>query len=442
MRNSLRWRLFAILAVSVVFAWIATAFFTYQDARREIGTMLDVRLVNVAELAMAHLASLENVSASAQRIHDYTDTTLQLWQRDGTLLLSSNTAPDERLGAQRDGFENATINGVQYRIYSHWDAAGQINVRVGERYKLRDSLAESVASHLLHPLYFAIPMLGALIWLSVGVGLAPLSRFAREVQQRDPDRLEPLDLTDTPREVLPLQAALNALFFRLQNSLEYERRFTADAAHELRTPLAAIKTQAQVAYSVCDSDQVTQALNKVIGGADRAVHLLEQLLTLSRLDPQRSPVDQHRIKLSAVAKECVALYAPVAIRKHVDLGYEGCVDGWIRGDAALLAILVRNLVDNAVRYTPAGGQVDVRVEQNENDVFLHVVDTGPGIPEKERKAVASRFYRILGSGEEGSGLGLSIVERIAELHGVSLTFQDSRAGEGLIATVRFNAASG
>lgn len=442
MRSSLRWRLFAILVVSVIFAWIATAFFTYQDARREIGIMLDARLVTAAELALTQIVSLESASARPQQIHDYTDTTLQIWQRDGTLLLRSSTAPEERLGTQHDGFENATISGVHYRIYSHWDTADQINVRIGERYKLRNALAESVASHLLHPLYFAIPALGILIWLSVGAGLAPLSRFAREVQQREPDRLEPLDLADTPREVLPLQDALNALFSRLQNSLEYERRFTADAAHELRTPLAAIKTQAQVAYGVCDSDQVVQALNKVINGADRAAHLLEQLLVLSRIDSEKNPVDQRRIKLSAIAKECVALHAPVALRKGVDLGFEGNVDGWIRGDATLLAILVRNLVDNAVRYTPAGGQVDVRVERIADEVLLHVVDTGPGIPQKERKVVASRFYRVLGSGEDGSGLGLSIVERIAELHGASFDFHDGEAGEGLVATVRFRAASG
>lgn len=441
MRSSLRWRLFTILAVSVLLAWFATAFFTYLDARREIGITLDTRLVKAAEQISEHLNSPETIRASSQQIRDYTGTMLQVWQRDGSLLLDSSTAPEERLGTQREGFESTTINGVHYRIYSQWDKAGRLNVRVGERFELRDALAESVASHLLHPLYFAVPALGILIWLSVGAGLAPLSRFTREVKQREPDKLEPLDLSDTPREVMPLQDALNSLFARLQVSLDYERRFTADAAHELRTPLAAIKTQAQVAFSAHDAEQLRHALNNIVSGTDRAAHLIEQLLVLSRLDPERAPVDQQPVKLSAVVKDCVALHAPMAIRKGVDLGFEADDDGLVLGDAALLAILMRNLVDNAVRYTPAGGQVDVRIRRTGNEVLLQLVDTGPGIPEKARKVVVSRFYRVLGSGEDGSGLGLSIVERIATLHGASLTFDDGDAGVGLIVTLRFSAVS-
>ncbi|WP_417545580.1 ATP-binding protein [Marinobacter sp.] len=441
MRSSLRWRLFTILAVSVLLAWIATALFTYLDARREIGTTLDARLVKAAEQISVHLDNTENVSANPQQIRDYTGTILQVWQRDGSLLLDSTTAPEERLGTQRDGFESTTLKGVHYRIYSQWDKAGRLNVRVAERYELRDALAESVASHLLHPLYFAVPALGILIWLSVGAGLAPLSRFTREVKQREPDKLEPLDLSGTPREVMPLQDALNALFARLQVSLEYERRFTGDAAHELRTPLAAIKTQAQVALAARDSEQLEHALNRIIHGTDRAAHLIEQLLVLSRLDPEQTSVDQQPIKLYAVVNECVALHAPVAMRKGVDLGFEADDDGLVLGDAAMLAILMRNLVDNAVRYTPAGGQVDVRIKRTGNEVLLQVVDTGPGIPEEERNVVAARFYRLLGSGEDGSGLGLSIVERITKLHGASLTFDDSDAGEGLVVIVRFGAVS-
>jgi len=441
MRSSLRWRLFTILAVSVLLAWIATAFFTYLDARREIGITLDTRLVKAAEQISEHLDSPETISASSQQIRDYTGTMLQVWQRDGSLLLDSSTAPEERLGTQREGFESTTIKGVHYRIYSQWNKAGRLNVRVGERFELRDALAESVASHLLHPLYFAVPALGILIWLSVGAGLAPLSRFTREVKQREPDKLEPLDLSDTPREVMPLQDALNSLFARLQVSLDYERRFTADAAHELRTPLAAIKTQAQVAFSAHDAEQLRHALNKIVSGTDRAAHLIEQLLVLSRLDPERTPVGQQPVKLSAVVKDCVALHAPMAIRKGVDLGFEADDDGLVTGEVTLLAILVRNLVDNAVRYTPADGKVDVRIMRIADEVLLQVVDTGPGIPEKTRKVVVSRFYRVLGSGEDGSGLGLSIVERIAKLHEASLTFDDSDVGEGLVVTVRFSAVS-
>ncbi|MBK1887864.1 MULTISPECIES: ATP-binding protein [Marinobacter] len=442
MRSSLRWRLFTILAVSVLLAWIATAFFTYLDARKEIGMTLDSRLVKAAEQISMHLDKSQNASEVGQRVRDYTGTVLQVWNSDGTLLLDSSTAPEERLGTQRDGFESTTINGVRYRVYSQWDKAGHLNVRVGEQYELRDALAESVASHLLHPLYFAVPVLGLLIWLSVGAGLAPLSRFTREVKQREPDKLDPLDLTDTPREVMPLQDALNALFGRLQVSLEHERRFTADAAHELRTPLAAIKTQAQVAFAARDPRKLEHALDRIVSGTDRAAHLIEQLLVLSQVDSEQASANPKPVKLSAVVNECVASHAQAAIRKGVDLGFEAADDGAVLGDATLLGILVRNLVDNAVRYTPAGGQVDVRIKRVGEEVVLLVVDTGPGIPEKARNVVVSRFYRGLGSGEEGSGLGLSIVERIAHLHGASLRFDDNNdSGEGLIVSVRFKAAS-
>ncbi len=441
MRSSLRWRLFIIIAVSVLLAWIATAFFTYLDARHEIGITLDARLAKTAEQVSEHLSGTELVSAESQQFRDYTGTMLQVWQRDGSLLLGSSTAPKERLGIQPEGFENATINDIHYRVYSQWNPAGQINVRVAERYELRNALAESIASHLLHPLYFAVPALGILIWLSVGAGLAPLSRFTREVRQREPDKLEPLDLPDTPREVMPLQEALNALFIRLQASLEHERRFTADAAHELRTPLAAIKTQAQVALAARDTEQIENALNQVIRGTDRAAHLTEQLLVLARLDPQNTPFDQQLLKLSQIATDCVALHAPRAISKGVSLGFEASDEGLVFGDPALLAILVRNLVDNAVRYTPCGGQVEVIIQRLGNETLLQVVDTGPGIPEVEREKVASRFYRILGSAEDGSGLGLAIAKSIAQLHGASLTLNDGDSGTGLKVTVHLPAAS-
>lgn len=440
MRMSLRLRLFVILAVAVLFAWIATAFFTYLDARHEIDKMLDARLVKAAELVVIQFAGLDRVNSSSQQIRDYTDTKLQIWQRDGHLLLRSSMAPEERMGTQQEGFANISIKGDVYRIYSHWDEARVINVRIGEHYKLRSNLAESIASHLLHPLYFAVPLLGLLIWLSVGAGLMPLSRFTREIEQREPDKLEPLNLINTPQEVLPLQNALNALFVRLQNSLEFERHFTADAAHELRTPLAAIKIQAQVAYAAHNPEQLQQSLSKVIKGTDRATRIIEQLFVLSRLDPEKSPIDQQRIKLSNLVSECVALLAPTAIAKGVDLGFVTTTDGLLFADATLMMILIRNLIDNAIRYTPADGHVEVQVKQVGDKILLKIIDTGPGIPKLEQSRVVSRFYRVLGSGEEGSGLGLSIVERIAELHGAYLTLNTGEGALGLVATVHFNTA--
>ncbi|MCK9238687.1 MAG: ATP-binding protein [Thiopseudomonas sp.] len=441
MRTSLRWRLFALLAVSVLLAWIATAFFTYLDTRHEIGSMLDKRLMHTAELVLQQVELGSNTIPYTQPLSDYTHTTLQVWQHDGTLLMQSTTASTERLGTQHEGLNNAVLQGIRYRTYSLWDAQQQFNVRVAERYDLRDALAESVARHLLHPLYFAVPGLGVLIWLAVGAGLAPLSRFANEVKQRQPDKLDPLELSNTPREVLPLQNALNSLFKRLQDSLEYERRFTADAAHELRTPLAAIKTQAQVACAATDADQRQHSLSKVILGADRAAHLIDQLLVLAQLDPEHSLIQPQQVQLAALVSESIAQHAPAAIRKTVELGFTAEDDGLIQGDSTLLAILVRNLIDNAVRYTPSEGQVDILLQRHDAAIVLQIADTGPGIATAELQRITSRFYRVLGSGEDGSGLGLSIVERIAKLHAAQLSFDTPAHGTGLVVRVRFKAAT-
>src|SRR5690554_572077 len=439
MRTSLRWRLFALLAVSVLLAWIATAFFTYLDTRREISTMLDERLIHTAERVLQQLEADDTDHHPAGPLSDYTHTALQVW-RNGTLLMQSSTAPTVALGTQQAGLQNMLLQGVHYRTYSLWDAREQLNVRVAERYDLRDELAESVARHLLHPLYFAVPGLGVLIWLAVGAGLAPLSRFTNEVKQRQPDKLDQLEHADTPHEALPLQNALNSLFKRLQESLEYERRFTADAAHELRTPLAAIKTQAQVASAATDAGQRQQALSKVILGADRAAHLIDQLLVLAQLDPEHSLVQPQQLQLATLVRESIAQHAPVAIRKAVELAFTAGDDGLINGDSTLLAVLVRNLIDNAIRYTPAKGQVDIQIQRQDNKIVLQIADSGPGIAAAELEHITSRFYRVLGSGEDGSGLGLSIVKRIAKLHDAQLIFDTPGGATGLLVRVVFKAA--
>lgn len=227
----------------------------------------------------------------------------------------------------------------------------------------------------------------------------------------------------------------------MQDSLEYERRFTADAAHELRTPLAAIKTQAQVACAATDAEQRQQALGKVILGADRAAHLIDQLLVLAQLDPEHCLIGPQQVQLATLVRDSIAQHAPAAIRKAVDLGFTAEDDGLIHGDSTLLAILVRNLIDNAIRYTPGNGQVDIQLQRHNNRVVLQIADSGPGIAAADLERITSRFYRVLGSGEDGSGLGLSIVQRIAKLHDAQLTFANSTSATGLVVRVSFTAAT-
>lgn len=442
MKPSLRRRLLVLLSGTVLLAWAATAFFSYFDARHEIGEMLDAHLVQSAGLIAAQLEHEIEDETGGTVLRQYKQEhkiAFQVWNRGDTLRLRSASAPETRLSGNDEGFSDAVIGGKRWRIFSRWDEGGRYIVQVGERYELRNELAESVASHLMHPLAIALPALALLIWLAVGVGLAPLGRLAAEVGHRAPDNLAPLEESSTPREVRPLLGALNTLFARLRASIEQERRFTADAAHELRTPLAAVKTQAQVALGARDSGERERALAQVVSGADRAAHLVEQLLALARLDPQTALAHAQSISLRILAAECVATQAPAAARRNIELGLAAQEEGWVAGDPALLAVLLRNLVDNAVRYAPAGGEIEVSVGREESAVILRVADSGPGIPETERDRVFERFYRVLGSGEEGSGLGLSIVKRIADLHSASIALAAGPEDRGLTVSVTFPA---
>lgn len=440
MKPSLRRRLLLLLSGTVLAAWLATAVFTYFDARKEIGEMLDAHLAQSAGLIAAqleHELDDDHESTVPRQYRHERKIAFQVWDKKGRLRLRSASAPEVRLQSQSEGYGDAVIDGKRWRIFSRWDESRHYLVQVGERYELREELAESVASHLLHPLYFALPALALLIWLAVGAGLAPLAGIAREVARRAPDNLAPLDAGNAPREISPLIAALNALFDRLRTSLEQERRFTADAAHELRTPLAAVKTQAQVALGATSDGERGRALANVVSGTDRASRLIEQLLVLARLDPQTALPSGQAVDLRALAQQGVAEIAPAAAGKGVEVGLAPGDAAPVAGDAVLLAVLLRNLLDNAVRYTPAGGEVDVSLRRAPDAVTLVVADNGPGIPEAERGKAFDRFHRILGSGEEGSGLGLSIVRRIAELHRAEVALAEGPGGRGLQVEVAF-----
>lgn len=445
MMPSLRRRLLVLLSGMVLLAWAATAIFSYYDARHEIGEMLDAHLAQSAGLIAAQLEhEIEDDRGGTvpRQYKQERKIAFQVWDSGNALRLRSASAPESRLSGSDEGFSDATIDGKRWRIFSRRDESGRFVVQVAERYELRDELAESVAGHLMHPLAVALPALALLIWFAVGAGLAPLGRLAAEVGRRAPDNLAPLEESRTPREVRPLLGALNTLFARLQASLEQERRFTADAAHELRTPLAAVKTQAQVALGAADAGERTRALAHVVTGTDRAAHLVEQLLMLARLDPQTVIAQARTASLRDLAAECVAAQAPAAAQKNVEVGLVAEDEGLIAGDSTLMAVLLRNLVDNAVRYSPAGGEVEVSIFREGAEAVLRVTDDGPGIPEAERGRVFERFYRVLGSGEEGSGLGLSIVRRIADLHHASIGLAGGPHGRGLAVSVRFPARAG
>jgi len=435
---SLKRRVLTLALAGMALIWVGTVIVTYFDAREELNEVLDAHLTQAAALLIAQTAhDIEEIEIEhARPLHKYSQrVAFQIWEA-GQLRLHSANAPATPLASREQGFSDSTVEGQRWRVFSSRDASGKVLIHVAELAEVRDKLAREVAKNLLYPLLVALPLFAILLWLAVGRGLRPLASLTREVASREPDNLAPLPVGAAPAEVLPLIDRLNRLFERIAASIQNERRFTADAAHELRTPVAAIKAQAQVARGAQDTTERTHALDSVILGCDRAAHLIEQLLTLARLDSlQKSALES--CELQTLAVEVIAEMTPLARQKNVQLELAEGETATVQALPGLLRILLRNLIDNAVRYSPAGTQVQVRVDRENSQPRISVSDNGPGIPVEERDKVPERFYRPLGTGEQGSGLGLSIVQRIAAIHGATLQLAAGEAGRGLRVTLLF-----
>jgi two-component system OmpR family sensor kinase len=293
----------------------------------------------------------------------------------------------------------------------------------------------------LRPFALLLPVLGLLIWLAVGNALQPLQRLTSLVKARRVDALDPLPNERLPEEAQPLVDALNDLLSRLDAALTRERAFMADAAHELRTPLTALHLQMGTLARAQSEAERNDAMQKLSAGVQRAIRLVEQMLSFARQEP-RAELRQERVPLGDIVREVVVELVPFADVKHVDLGMSNSERATVLGDPDALRTLTRNLVDNAVRYTPEGGRVDVSVNTRPGEITLKVVDNGPGIPPQERSRVLDRFYRRPGTSPPGSGLGMAIVKAIANSHGAKLALDDGPEGKGLAVTVSFPATGG
>jgi two-component system sensor histidine kinase QseC len=437
---SLRRRLLGLLLGGIAVGWLAALVFTYLDAHDEIDELFDAQMAQVAQTLLA-LASEYDDDEDIARLesdgHKYQKKfAFQLWDAEGHLLLRSPGAPTIPLTA-KDGFSGSDGRDKErWRYYSQWDEEHQLRVQVAENHHVREDLAQQIAGRLLMPALFGLPLLGLWIWFATRRGLAPIGAIARQVAEHAPDHLAPVIPAEAPGEIRPLLDAMNALFARVATVLDNERRFTADAAHELRTPLAAIVAQSDVARRARDTTERDHALEQLAVGARRASHLLEQLLTLARLDPAGG-LRLGPVRIDTLVAEVCADHGPAALEKHIALELDASTPATVGANDAMLRVLLRNLLDNALRYTPAGGQVGVAVTPGERGVTLLVSDSGPGIPAVERENALRRFHRLAGQETEGSGLGLSIVARIAELHGARLELADGLGAPGLSVRLSF-----
>ncbi len=311
-------------------------------------------------------------------------------------------------------------------------------VQVAETRNKRSDLASRVVTGVLLPQFAIIPLAVVLVWVGLSRGIAPLNRLQSLIRRRRPTDLSPVPPASVPEEVRPLIIAFNDMMMRLEENLQAQQRFIADAAHQMRTPLTGLKMQTELALHETDPEQLRLSLAHIAESTERAAHLINQLLSLARAEASFEKLYAvEPVSLGAVVREVALDLFPRAQAKNIDLGAEGGeVELQVEGNLVLLRELVRNLVNNAIEYTPRGGHVTVRTRFAGSPV-LEIEDSGPGIPEADRELVFERFYRVLGSGVDGSGLGLPIVREIAELHRASVTLDANPAGQGTLARIVF-----
>jgi len=439
--------LLSLLVLLVTLVWLSAAAFTWFDTSDELDELLDGHLAQSAALLVAQQgrnlperhSDDDTPLEDAPSLHKYAPRVAFQVFHEGALVLRSANAGSAPMSTKTRGFSTVELTDQkQWRVFGAQGSEGDVQVFVAEQVKSRDSILWAVLKGVLTPLMYALPLLAVVGWLAVRQGLAPLRHLSSALAQRQPQALEPVTLQDLPSEIQPVVQSLNALFERIGRMMASERRFTADAAHELRTPIAAIRMQAQVALAAGDDTATREhALAYTLAGCDRATHLVEQLLTLSRLESSSASAPTGTVDVSAVTRRVAADLALAALGRAQDLVLEADAPCPIAADDMLTSVLVRNLLDNAMRYSPAGAHVQVAVSCTDTHVMLQVDDSGPGLSDANMAKLGERFFRVLGTEQTGSGLGWSIVRRIAAVYQAQVAVQRSDRLGGLCISVRW-----
>ncbi|MBK9954629.1 MAG: sensor histidine kinase N-terminal domain-containing protein [Rhodocyclaceae bacterium] len=441
--HSLRWRLLFAVCLVVLLTWGLTGVLTHNKALHEAEELMDGNLAQRAHLLLALLRdnedALDGLGKRLTGVRPASDNVyeppleFQFGRADGTILLRSDNAPELPItGAP--GYSDILRQKASWRILNMISPDGRYRVQVAQSIDVRDQAALEVASQAILPVALILPVFLLLLYVSIRRGLRPLDQLATDVAARGSDNLSSLPNGTVPTEVRPLVAALNRLFYRVGLALENERRFTADAAHELRTPLAALKIQAQVARLSEQAQARGHALRQIEAGVERATHLVEQLLRLARLDPLSNLPSPQPFDLAEVIRDMLATIDAERRAKHRIVATLPDTALVASGDPALMAIAIRNLVDNAMRYTPPDSTITIDAGEDAGGLSLAVSDDGPGVSPVDLPRLGERFYRSRETATEGNGLGLAIVARIAELHGARLACGNQPTG-GFVARI-------
>ncbi|MGK5045080.1 ATP-binding protein [Janthinobacterium sp. GB4P2] len=433
---SLRRRLLAAIVAASTVLWLASLGIVTVIAWRETNEVFDDALEESGYMILAAttdwderglLASSRPGGGPERKV----DMQYQI-VADGRVLQRTRGAPARPFVTGfdgRHGFADPEVDQRRWRVFVVRDDERHFEVQVGQKYKKRFDILEELAEHLWLPVLGFLGLLALVCWILTGRVLKPLRQTASAIAGKSPDDLEQVPTAGQPRELLPIVQALNGVLARLDAALQAERRFTADAAHELRTPLAGLHMHVQLLQR--QHPQLVTAFQKLRQDIARVTALVDSLLTLARLDPlARAQLASQPVALAPLLEQLLAAHAGEAARRGITLRVRCELDA-VHADARMLDIMLRNLVDNALRYCPAGSRVEIAAGSYAGRARIAVRDDGPGVDAASRQRLAERFFRVLGQGQGGSGLGLSIVKRIADLHGIALAFGAGLDGRGL-----------
>lgn len=453
--RSLKKQLLLYLLTPLLLVWAATGYFSYRASRAEVEELFDAELAQSARVVQAFVENMLRQKAL-----------IRLWERDKTtdlfdmpalehkyerkiafqlrsvkdgVLMRSDSAPEFALSLARNGYSQATIHEQLWHVFSVSSENGEYVIHVGQRDDIRRQLVETIAGQQLAGFVVALPVLAAIIWLAVSRTLVPLQRLTDRLASREALQLQTLPLDDMPIEIVPVVRQLNNLFTLLEQAFANERHFSSDASHELRTPLAGLLTQIQVAQRADQPDVRLKALNQAQQAVLRMTHLVQQLLILSRVQQSgivvlKQPVDANVALVTAIADLDFTAHG-----KGVEIELACLARAQIHVNPYLFDILLRNVLENAIKYAPSGGKVEVGLHAGDCQALLTIEDNGPGVPADDYDRLGQRFYRCVATAGsvEGSGLGLSIVRRIVGLHDAGLGFSRSALG-GLRVELRFD----
>ena len=455
---SIKRMLLVYLLASITFTFIFFSMGKYLLDKKQVQSHFDERLLQYNQIiksiviANPSYAYLQKVRQAFNELNSESQQNGRyafiIWQPSQKRMVHSHGLGDlsnTDIAEMPIGFSTVEFNNEKWRVYhesldDRSSDSDEIHILTAEREHLITPLVAQLGLNNIVMLIWSYPLLGLFFWLAVDRSLASLRRLTDNISNRDANQLNTVDTHSVPMEVRPLVEALNNLFIRLQDAFERNKRFSGDAAHELRTPLAALKTHAQIAAKTDDPQEKQQALQKVLKSVDRSSHIVNQLLVLSRLNANAKLEDIDWFNLSQLAAEIIAELVPSAEEKDIDIELkQNKNDIHLRGNSTFIGIMLRNLTDNAIRYTPNNGNVLVELYQDDEQTVISVIDNGPGIAKELRDRVFERFYRVLEEGykNSGSGLGLAIVEQIVSIHQAYLDLKTPENGQGLQIDVTF-----